>query len=73
MYYDIIAFVFIVSAVVMAIAATMRASAKYDAIDYKDIETYNIKEMWFLVWDHREEYGPALGALLVVLIAVVLG
>lgn len=70
--FEFIAILFAIVAAFYAILATMRASAHYDNMDRHDINNYNFKEIWFLIWDHREEYLPVVGCLIVVLVSVML-
>lgn len=71
MFEIILTTLFAIFAVVFAITGTMRASAGYDNIDRRDIVDYNIKEMWFLVWDHREEYYACAGFLALTILSAV--
>lgn len=69
---DLIATIFYLIAVALTMYGGWASSEKFDNLDRKDVSDRNLKEMWFLFWDHREYYFIAAAFFLVasILIAI---
>jgi hypothetical protein len=59
--YILIQLAILLALVLSSIYVTMLVSERYDNLDRKDIRDFNVKEIFFLIWDHREKYlSPAI-------------